>query len=271
MRELVGKVAVVTGAASGIGFALAERFLREGMKVVLADIEASALEDAQHKLGKNTLALQTDVSQAASVEQLAAKTLAAFGAVHIVCNNAGVGNPPAPVWESTLADWQWVLGVNLWGVIHGIRVFTPILLKQGGPGHIVNTASMAGLLSAPMMGIYNATKHAVVAISETMHAELAAMQSPLKVSVLCPAFVQTRIGESSRNRPAALAGAAIDEAKVAQFMAMMRAGLEGGLAPHVVADRVLEAIQQEKLYVLTHPEYKPVIQQHMEDIVADRL
>ncbi len=205
MRNFQDKVAVVTGAASGIGYALAERFAQEGMRVVLADIEKDALAAAEARLSqhdKRVLAVVTDVSKAESVEALAQKTLDAFGAVHIVCNNAGVGNPAVPIWENTLADWQWVLGVNLWGVVHGIRTFVPILLRQGEPGHVVNTASMAGLTSTARLGIYCASKHAVVAISETLHAELAAINSAVKVSVLCPSFVKTNIADSSRNRPA---------------------------------------------------------------------
>ena len=273
MQEFRDKVAVVTGAASGIGFAMAERFAREGMQIVLADIEAGALADADSKLrraGAKTLAVVTDVAKGKSVEALAQKTLDTFGAVHVVCNNAGVGNPPGPIWERTVADWQWVMGVNLWGVAHGIRVFVPILLKQGGPGHIVNTASMAGLLSSPMLGIYNATKHAVVAISETMHAELAALGSPVKVSVLCPAFVQTRIGESNRNRPPELTDANVDEAAMAAFTAQIQAALAAGIPPAAVADRVFDAILHEKLYILTHPEYKPLVQQHLENVIAER-
>src|SRR5262245_34708822 len=174
MKEFTGKVAVVTGAASGIGRALAERFARAGMKVVLADVETGALEEAAREIratGAPTLAVRTDVSKAADVEGLARATLDAFGAVHILCNNAGVALG-GPCWMHTVADWEWVLGVNLWGVIHGVRVFTPIMLSQGGEGHIVNTASLAGLFSGPGSAIYNVTKHGVVTLSETLSQEL---------------------------------------------------------------------------------------------------
>jgi NAD(P)-dependent dehydrogenase (short-subunit alcohol dehydrogenase family) len=273
MRKFEDKVAVVTGAASGIGYAMAERFAQEGMHVVLADIERDALARAETgllKTGRKVLAVVTDVSKAESVEALAQKTLDTFGAVHIVCNNAGVGNPATPIWENTLADWQWVLGVNLWGVIHGIRSFVPILLRQGEPGHVVNTASMAGLLSGPRLGIYCASKHAVVAISETLHAELAAIGSQVKVSVLCPSFVQTNIGDSGRNRPPELAATETDTAQAEAFRLMIRDLLAAGIPPSVAADRVMDAIREEKLYILTHPETKPALLRHIEDVIAER-
>ena len=272
MQKFQDKVAVVTGAASGIGLAMAQRFAQEGMHVVLADIEREALARAEAKLGKTgkkVLAVVTDVSKPESVDALAKKTLETFGAVHVVCNNAGVGNPAVPIWENTLADWQWVLGVNLWGVVHGIRTFVPILLRQGEPGHVVNTASMAGLMSSARLGIYNASKHAVVAISETLHAELAAIGSQVKVSVLCPAFVQTNIGDSARNRPPELPAPA-DSAEAEAFRQIIRNLLAAGIPPAAVAGRVFEAIRDEKLYILTHPETKPLLQHHMEDVIAER-
>ena len=175
MKEFKGKVAVITGAASGIGRAIAERCAREGMKVVLADIEEEALSQAEEEMkaeGATVLAALTDVSKAGDVEALAQKTLDTFGAVHLLCNNAGVLPGRDFLWERTLNDWEWVLGVNLWGVIHGTRVFVPVMLEQGTECHIVNTASAAGLLSIPYLGIYNVTKHAVVALTETLHREL---------------------------------------------------------------------------------------------------
>ena len=203
MKELKGKVAVITGAASGIGRALADRCVQEGMKAVLADVEVDALAKAEAGLkasGATVLAVPTDVSQARSVAALAQKTLEAFGAVHLLCNNAGVGSEAA-IWESTLEEWEWVMGVNLWGVIHGVRAFVPIMLAQDTECHIVNTASMAGLISGPGLGAYKVTKHAVVSLSETLHHELAERAAKVRVSVLCPGFVNTRIMESARNRP----------------------------------------------------------------------
>src|SRR5438067_2268497 len=205
MKDLKGKVAVVTGGASGIGNGMATRFAEEGMKVVLADVEEGPLADAEKKLtdaGATVLAVPTDVSKGDQMDALAAKTFETFGTAHVVCNNAGVATG-GPMWQLTEADWQWVLGVNLWGVIHGVRVFAGRLVEQG-EGHIVNTASIAGLTSAPLMGPYDVSKHGVVTLSETLASELALHGSPVKVSVLCPGWVNTRIHEADRNRPSEL-------------------------------------------------------------------
>src|SRR5215213_2544837 len=213
MKEFSGKVAVITGAASGIGRGLAEACAREGMKVVLADVDEAALAQAERELkdaGAEVLAVRTDVSKADDVEALARRALDAFGAVHLLFNNAGVG-AGTTVWESTLADWEWVLGVNLWGVIHGVRTFVPLMLEQADECHIVNTASMAGLVSGPALGVYKVTKHGVVALSETLCCELAIMRSKIGVSVLCPGGVNTRIMDSERVRPAGLRNASAGE------------------------------------------------------------
>ena len=202
MEDLQGKVAVITGGASGIGRAVAERAAAEGMKIVLADIEEGPLEQAVDDLGAagaEAIGVRTDVADRASVEALRDRALDRFGAVHLVHNNAGIGLG-GPIWEVTEEDWRWILGVNLWGVIHGVATFTPLLIEQG-EGHIVNTASIAGLIVAPFLGPYNATKQAVVAISETLFKDLQTVAPPVGVSVLCPGFVQTRIAESERNRP----------------------------------------------------------------------
>ena len=272
MHDFRGKVAVVTGAGSGIGRALADRFGQEGMKVVLADVEDGALQETAEELrasGVETLAVRTDVAQAADVEALAGQTIDAFGAVHILCNNAGVA-VSGPVWKHTIADWEWVLGVNLWGVIHGVRVFTPILLAQGVEAHIVNTASMSGLTCMPDMAVYGVSKHGVVALSESLHHELAALGSPVKVSVLCPGFVSTRIRDSARNRPARLADTASPQAARAEADALTARLLASGLQPEEVADIVLEAIRAERLYVFPAPELKERIRARMDDILADR-
>jgi NAD(P)-dependent dehydrogenase (short-subunit alcohol dehydrogenase family) len=272
VQDLKGKVAVVTGAASGIGNAVATRLAGEGMKLVLADIEEGPLADAEKKLaddGASVLAVPTDVTKADQMDALAEKTFATFGTAHVVHNNAGVATG-GPMWTLTEADWQWVLGVNLWGVIHGVRVFVPRLVEQG-EGHVVNTASMAGLTSAPMMGPYNVSKHGVVTLSETLAAELALHGSPVKVSVLCPGWVNTRINEADRNRPPELQPPDGADTSMAEMGRQLLDGLlKSGLQPSEVASRVLDAIREERFYILTHPEMTPMIQQRMEDIVQGR-
>lgn len=254
MQLQAGDVAVVTGGGSGIGFALAERFARSGMHVVIADVDPGALDEATEALrvhGTDVVAVRTDVSKESEVDELAAATLDRFGAVHVVCNNAGVAGPIGPLWTQRPQDWQWVLGVNLWGVVHGIRAFVPILLAQGEEGHVVNTASIAGLLAIPNTGPYTASKHAVVAVSETLHHELALVGSKVRVSVLCPGFVKTAIADSHRNRPDApprADGGPDDDAWVEGF----RRAIDAGLPPEICAHRVVEAITEERLYVLTH-------------------
>src|SRR5215472_10419781 len=198
-----GRVAVVTGAASGIGFGLSERFVAEGMRVVMADVDAPALAEAADLLAgrrAEVLPVTTDVSDGDQVDSLRDRALEAFGAVHVVCNNAGVSGTGRPLWEMSRRDWEWVMGVNLWGVINGIRSFVPVLLQQDA-GHVVNTASMAGVIPG-VLGSYSVTKHAVVALSEALHFQLLPLGAPVGVSVLCPGWVRTRIGESYRNRPA---------------------------------------------------------------------
>jgi len=274
MKEFKDKVAVVTGAASGIGNALAQRFARAGMKVVLADVEPAALEQATREIaasGAATLAVRTDVSKGPEVERLAQATLDKFGAVHVVCNNAGVVLAgPAPSWMNTVADWEWVLGVNLWGVIHGVRVFTPILLSQGVEAHIVNTASMAGMISGPGMATYNVSKFGLVTLSESLHHELTMLGSPVHVSVLCPGFVNTHIFNAARNRPAELAETAPKMPGNEEMEQLGRHLLAAGSPPSMVADIVFEAIRNDRFYVFPHPEWKPHIRTRMEGILEER-
>ncbi|MDO8614693.1 MAG: SDR family NAD(P)-dependent oxidoreductase [Dehalococcoidia bacterium] len=275
MKELKGKVAVVTGGASGIGRAMAERFASAGMKVVLADVEQQALDRAESEMkakGATVASKRTDVSRGDDVEALAKFTVETFGGVHVLCNNAGVG-VGGVIWQQTVKDWEWVLGVNLWGVIHGVRVFVPIMIAQGEECHVVNTASGAGLHTRPWLGMYCASKHAVVALSETLYQELSLTGSKVKVSVLCPAVVNTRIGESQRNRPAPLRNDDDSGAAVQQMQAMeqaFRATLAKGLPPEQVADAVLTAIQDETFYVITHEETKERVRARMEDILEGR-
>ena len=262
----MNKVAVITGAASGIGCGLAERFAAVGMTVVLADIEDEPLAkleaDLQEK-GATVLAVRTDVSNADDVEKLAVQTYNTYGAVHILCNNAGVVCS-RPIWEHTIADWEWVLGVNLWGVIHGIRTFVPRMLSQEIECHIVNTASILGLVRGSGEGIYKVSKHGVVALSETLADELALKDSQIQVHVLCPGWVRTGILESARNRP--------DEDTRRQNRNItdnhhVRAEMEAGMSPAEVADHVYNAIQKGIFYIHTHPEHKAWVQARMEDIL----
>jgi NAD(P)-dependent dehydrogenase (short-subunit alcohol dehydrogenase family) len=271
MQDLKGKVAVVTGAASGIGNATATRFAEEGMKVVLADVEEGPLADAEKKLadgGATVLAVPTDVTKADQMDALAATTFETFGTVHVVHNNAGVATG-GPMWTLTEDDWRWVLGVNLWGVIHGVRVFVGRMVEQG-EGHVVNTASIAGLTSAPLMGPYNVSKHGVVTLSETLASDLALHGSPVKVSVLCPGWVNTRIHEADRNRPPDLRHEVADESMAEMGRQILGNLISSGMPPSEVAARVVEAIREERFYILTHPEMMPAVRNRMDDILEGR-
>ena len=269
MDDLQGKVAVITGGASGIGRAVAGRAAAEGMKIVLGDIEEGPLKEAVGDLtssGAEALGVVTDVADGASVEALRDQALDRFGAVHLVHNNAGIGLG-GPIWEVSEEDWRWILGVNLWGVIHGVRTFTPLLVEQG-EGHIVNTASIAGLIVAPFLGPYNATKQAVVAISETLFKDLQSVGAPIGVSVLCPGFVQTRIAESERNRPDWAPDRDVEGA--AALRGVVQNMVDGGIAPTAVADRVIDAVRANTFYILTHPELTGAITTRFDDIVQGR-
>ena len=275
MHNFNDKVAVITGAASGIGRAIAFRCASEGMKVVLADIELPALDEVEQALratGATVLAAQTDVSKAGEMEALAHRTLDTFGAVHLLFNNAGVGTG-STVWESSLADWQWVIGVNLWSVIYGVRVFVPIMLAQDTECHIVNTASVAGLLPYHPSAPYQVTKHAVVAITENLCYSLAERHAKLRVSVLCPGWVNTRIMDSDRNRPPELQNEPISgpiSPDLEAIVQEMRHAAQTGMPPQQVADFVFNAIRTEQFYILTHPEFTPVVQERMENIIQQR-
>jgi NAD(P)-dependent dehydrogenase (short-subunit alcohol dehydrogenase family) len=276
MKEFNGRVAVVTGGASGIGRAMAERFAAGGMKVVLADVETGVLAQTEAEMkaaGATVVAVPTDVSSASDLEALADRTIDAFGAVHILCNNAGVPPVVGPSWELTEADWQWVLGVNLWGVINGIRAFVPIMLKQGSEGHIINTASIAGLLSAPWAATYDVAKHGVVTLSESLHHELALTGSKVKVSVLCPAWVKTQLMDGDRNRPAALQDESRPESAIPQASVMeqaFRRFVATGTEPAGIAEMVLDAIREQRFYILPHPQWKEQIRARLEDILEER-
>jgi len=274
MQDFTGKVAVITGGVEGIGRAIAERAAAAGMKLVLADIDAPRLDAVVAdfvRRGIEAIGVKTDVSKQDQVETLAALAFERFGNIHLLVNNAGVGHS-RPVWETTQADWDWVMGVNLYGVINGLRAFIPTMLAKGEPGHIVNTASMAGLTSQPSLAIYNASKHAVVTVSEGLHHDLTLRQSALRVSVLCPAWVKTRIHLSDRNRPAGEDTAppgTMDPVAIKVGLAVMNA-VENGIPVEQVANDVFDAIAAERFYILTHPGHKAAIQVRMEDIQAER-
>jgi NAD(P)-dependent dehydrogenase (short-subunit alcohol dehydrogenase family) len=264
-----GRVAVVTGAASGIGFGLSERLAAEGMKVVMADVEEPALAEATEQLldrGAEVLPVVTDVSRAGSVDALRDRALAAFGAVHLVCNNAGVSGLGRSLWEMTVPEWEWVLGVNLWGVINGVRAFVPVLLEHEA-GHIVNTASVAGLTTG-VLGSYSVTKHAVVALSESLHFQLRMRGAHVGVSVLCPGWVRTRILESDRNRPPELGPP--PELDPAQSLAREAVGslVATGMSPADVAAHVVGAVETGRFYVLTHPDLNEAIRRRSEEVLA---
>ncbi|MDQ0495504.1 SDR family NAD(P)-dependent oxidoreductase [Paenibacillus brasilensis] len=274
MREFKDKIAVVTGAASGIGRAIADRCVNEGMKVVLADIEEEALLRAEKQLkdmGADTLSVVTDISKEADIRALAQKTVQTFGAVHLLFNNAGVdAGTGCLLWENTVADWQWVINVNIWGILFATEIFVPIMLKQKTACHIVNTASIAGLLSGPGNGIYSASKHAVLSLSETLYQELRLTGSNVGVSVVCPGFVRTQIMDAERNRPTGLSkpgGNLPPERQVINQLA--RKAVENGILPEEVADQIFAGIQKGQLYIITEPKFKPVIKQHMENILNE--
>jgi NAD(P)-dependent dehydrogenase (short-subunit alcohol dehydrogenase family) len=270
MKQLNHRVAVVTGGASGIGRGMAEQFAANGMKVMIADIEAGPREETVEALratGAEVVGIHCDVASAESVANVAKRVMEVFGAVHVLCNNAGVlrGGFGQATWEKPLSEWEWILGVNLWGVIHGIRSFVPLMLAHGDEGHIVNTASMAGLIHGT--GINGITKHAVVALSESLYTELQARQAKIGVSVLCPGAVNTRILEAERNRPEAPERPLLSpdiQARLAAFTEQIKNGLD----PSVVGQIVVHAILCDRFYVFTHPGLDR-IRQRMECILAD--
>ncbi|HJV51172.1 MAG TPA: SDR family oxidoreductase [Noviherbaspirillum sp.] len=278
MKDFQDKVAVITGGASGFGREFANIGARLGMKLVLADVQQDALDKTRVELeaqGAQVLAMRCDVRKGEQMQALADATMDRFGAVHLVFNNAGVGSGGL-IWENSVADWEWVLGVNLWGVIHGVRVFTPLMLEcakkeSGYRGHIVNTASMAGLLNAPNMGIYNVSKHAMVSLSETLYQDLKLIKAPVGASVLCPYFVPTGISQSHRNRPDDVKTEAGPTAsQIAAQAVSEKAVSSGKVTAAEVAERTFDAIRNEQFYIYSHPHALGNVQTRMEDIVLQR-
>jgi NAD(P)-dependent dehydrogenase (short-subunit alcohol dehydrogenase family) len=273
MKDLRGRTAVVTGAASGIGLGLANRFAAEGMSVVMADVEQSALESAVEGVaaahGADVIAVVADVSSAEQVQALAGHTIDRFGAVHVVCNNAGVGSRGLPTNELPIVDFEWVFAVNLMGVVHGIKTFLPHLLAQD-EGHIVNTASVSALFHLPNMAPYNASKAAVLALSETLLFELESQGSQVGVSVLCPSWVRTNISTSQRNQPAQFAYQLSPEQLATQraYKERRKDQQTRALEPSDVAQQVFEAIEEKRFYVITHPESFDNIEQRFARIIA---
>ncbi len=271
MKDFKEKTAVITGAASGIGRALAQRCAREGMKVVLADIDGEALERMGKEIGaaeSEVLTAAIDVSKAEDVQRLAQKTVDAFGQVHLLFNNAGVC-AGGSLWEGSLDDREWIMDVNLWGVLHGLCAFIPIMLEQDASHHIVNTSSMAGLEVYHPSAMYHLTKHAVVAISEQLYHDFEKRGARIRVSVLCPGFVDTNILDSERHRPAGARPALSPEedSKRSAIMEDLRRIIKEGMPPERVADLVFEGVENEQLYIFTHSYFKTVVQGRTEHIL----
>jgi NAD(P)-dependent dehydrogenase (short-subunit alcohol dehydrogenase family) len=275
MKDFNGKVAVITGAANGIGFGIAERCAQLGMKVVLAGINEANLATAEEKLkptGATLFSVRTDVSKREDIEALAQKTLEAFGAVHLLVNNAGVA-AGSSVWESTWEEWEWVMNVNLWGVLYGVKVFTPLMLAQNTEAHIVNVASVAGLLPDHPCAPYQVTKHAVVALTESLYYSLAEQNARVKVSVVCPGWVKTSILKAERNRPADLQnkpGSIQDKRKRVAAYREMKEAMETGMSVQAMTEYIFRAVENEQLYVLSHPEVTPYIQERMDNILRQK-
>ena len=269
MKHFEGKTAVVTGAASGIGFGLAQRFAEENMQVVMADLEQTALEEAVEKLEKQqhrVVGIPADVLIQESVDELYSKSRETFGNIHVLCNNAGIaassGNKP--IWEVERTDWQWTLGVNFYGVLYGIQTFLPHMIEHGEDGHVVTTASLAGLIRGA--GPYGVSKHAVRALAESLNSDLVARGAKIRSSVLCPGFVNTNIGKSERNRPSNLTQlqAPLEDIENSPIMALLRNGKE----PSEIADIVIEAIRDDLFYILPHPAWDDTLKTYFEEILS---
>ena len=273
MKHFNDKVAVITGGASGLGRAMANRFAKAGMKLVIADIEEKSLEETVsffESQGYTIIGKHCDVSKAEDVEGLAETSLKNFGSVDILCNNAGV-SVTGRAWEHSRAEWEWAIGVNIWGVINGIKTFTPIMLNQDSEGHIINTASVAGLLSLPQMSLYCLTKHSVVTLTESLYHDLIEIDAKISCSVLCPAYVPTNISKSERNRPNHLKDSRIKTEENIRMEKKLEYAVESGkISADNVAELVFEAIVENKFYILSHPRIKPTVEERVNDILKDK-
>jgi NAD(P)-dependent dehydrogenase (short-subunit alcohol dehydrogenase family) len=277
MKDFKDKVAVITGGASGLGREFANKAAALGMKIVLADVQADALEKARQELaaqGARVVAVRCDVRHGHEVQVLADAAMHNFGSVHLVFNNAGVGSGGL-VWENSESDWEWVLGVNLWGVIHGVRIFTRLMLErakveEGYEGHIVNTASMAGMLNAPTLGVYNVSKHAVVSLSESLYHDLDLVGAPIGASVLCPYFVPTGIAHSHRNRPDDVPMEGVTASQVAAQAMTVKAVEAGKVSAADVAQMTFDAVRDRQFYIFSHPGALGNVAERMDDIVNVR-
>ena len=276
MNELSGKTAVVTGAATGIGWALARKFAALGMKVVLADRDAATLGRATAELqaaGHAVLGVEADVTHPEDMDRLAAAAYETFGSVDVLCNNAGVLGRILPSWQQPAENWKWVFDVNVMGVVNGIRSFVPRMIAQGGEAYVLNTGSIAGMVTGPFFAPYNASKHAVVALSECLHHELRAMQTKVRVGVLCPGWVHTGLAKLEQRLPAELraanAGIEPPEAAIARDQSV-RQMIEAAISPERIAELVVEAIGEERFYIFPQPERKADVEARMEDILAGR-
>jgi NAD(P)-dependent dehydrogenase (short-subunit alcohol dehydrogenase family) len=270
MSQFSDKTAVISGGAEGIGFGIAQALGRQGMNLVLADIDAKQLEVARATLasdGINVLTVPMDVTDLAQWQNVADKAIARFGKVHMLVNNAGVGSNPGSIEQTDDKDWRWVIDVNLMGVIYGTQTMVPLMKQHGEPGWLINVASMAGMMGIPTAGAYTATKVAVVGMSESWYGEL--KRHNIQVSVLCPAFVKTRINLSNRNKPTELKSEKeinADQASPSSAAAHMQKVIDNGLSPAVVGERVIEAISNNELYIFTHPNYRQTIQKRFQAI-----
>lgn len=275
MKDYQGKTAVITGAGSGFGLEVARIAAARGMNLVLCDVQQDALDRAAQEFTAHpVLARRVDVAKADEMEALAAAVQARFGAPHFVFNNAGVGSGGL-IWENSLNDWEWVLGVNLMGVVHGVRLFTPMMLAaaQADPawqGHIVNTSSMAGMLNPPNMGVYNVSKHAVVSLSETLYQDLSLVTDQVTCSVLCPFFVPTGITQSHRNRPEALRSSKPTRSQLISQAQTDKAVSSGKLSAADVARMVFDAMDEERFYIFSHPQALQGVQTRLEDVMQGR-